>query len=288
MVYIAADPKPMAASISPQLSDYDSNVPTVEVYTDDGATKTNEFYLYRTPRIGPGFGNGAQFDVEISILEGRRYTVFIKALGKDESEGPRSNVEDGIWSPKILVGPQVPWPARPLPPLNVFSTNLLAHRLPAQFFDGVGVHIGFVGERALPRDREKKTPPLIYTDKDPMTYIHTNAAGKKLFPVVMYRTQVPSTGFPQVSGDLVQVTPLMEHIAYDRQIVGGASQVLIRDPFIQIVPFAAGTNQQFSSMYLLDTQPVLASARYIYLLVRFNDKHEIEEVVPSSIVEVTP
>ena len=41
-------------------------------------------------------------------------------------------------------------------------------------------------------------------------------------------------------------------------------------------------------MYLLDTQPVVAGARYIYLLVRFNDKHEIEEVVPSSIVEVTP
>lgn len=287
LVYIAADPKPMAASISPQLSDYDSNVPTVEVYTDDGTTRTNEFYLYRTPRVGPGFGNGAQFEVEIGILEGRRYTVFIKALGKDSSEGPRSNVEDAIWSPKILVGPQVPWPARPLPPLNVFSTNLLAHRMNPQFYDGVGVHIGFVTERSQPRDREKKTPPLIYTDKDPITYLHTNAVGQKLFPVVMYRTQVPSTAFPQVSGDMVQVTPLMERIAYDRQIVNGVTQTIIQDPFIQIVPFA-GTTQQSGSMYLLDTQPLLANARYIYLLVRFNEKHEIAEVVPSSIVEVTP
>jgi hypothetical protein len=288
MVHIAAEPKPMAATISPQLSEYESNVPTVVVYTDDGTTDTNEFYIYRTPRIGPGFGNGAQFDVEVSVLEGRRYTVFVKAVGKDESEGPRSNVEDAIWSPKILVGPQVPWPARPLPPLNVFSTNLLAHRLPAQYFDGVGVHIGWITDRAVPRDREKQTPALIYSDKDPMTYLHTNALGEKVFPVVMYRTQLANTAFPQVSGDLIQVTPLMERIAFDRQIVAGLTQVLIQDPFVQVVPFAAGTNQQVSSLYLLDTQPVVANARYIYLLVRFNEKHEIAEVFPSSIVEVTP
>lgn len=286
MIHIASKPEIMPASISSVLSDYISPTPEEVVYTEDGVTETNEFFIYRTPRIGPGFGNGAQFDVEVSVAQGRKYTVFIKAVGKDESVGPRSNVEDGIWSPAIVAGPQVPWPARPLPPLNIFSTNLIATRLPASIFDGVGVLIGLTTERTT--QGSTRQPGYIHSDQDPMTYIFKNADGDHLFPVAMYRVQVASAAFPVVSGDVVQVTPLMEQIAFNRQLVNGINVVTIVDPFIALVSGAAGTNVPWSLLYLLDTQPVILGAKYLYLLVRFDDQHEIEEVVPSTIVEVTP
>ena len=41
-------------------------------------------------------------------------------------------------------------------------------------------------------------------------------------------------------------------------------------------------------MYLLDTQPVVLGARYRYLLVRFKEDREIDQVIPTNEVEVTP
>ena len=41
-------------------------------------------------------------------------------------------------------------------------------------------------------------------------------------------------------------------------------------------------------VYLVDTQPVILGARYRYLLVRFKDNHEIDQVIPTNEVEVTP
>jgi hypothetical protein len=43
-----------------------------------------------------------------------------------------------------------------------------------------------------------------------------------------------------------------------------------------------------ADIYLLDTQPMIAGARYGYLLARFGADKEIREVIPVGEVEVTP
>jgi hypothetical protein len=39
-------------------------------------------------------------------------------------------------------------------------------------------------------------------------------------------------------------------------------------------------------LVLLDTQPVISSARYRYFLVRFNAKREPEEIIPVGDVDI--
>jgi hypothetical protein len=288
-LYVSIDPAPpvQPASISSVLSTNVSPDPTNVVYTLDGKLKTNDFWIYRSPRVGPGFGSGASFDVDVSVIQGKKYTMFVTAVGKDDNEGPRSNVEEAEWSPAVMVGPQVPWPARPLPTLNIHTTNLVAVRLPPSIFDGLGVRIGWIFERVATKTDNNQTA-FIYDPADPMKYVTTNTSGEHLFPVAMYRVQVVNTAYPAVSGDVVQVTPLMESIAYSNEVFGGVNGAMIRDPFIAIGPATAGTTFQPAPLYLLDTSPVLAGARYIYLLVRFDETKEIREVVFSSFVEVTP
>jgi hypothetical protein len=49
-----------------------------------------------------------------------------------------------------------------------------------------------------------------------------------------------------------------------------------------------GANKLERALVLLDTTPVIIGANYAYLLVRFNDAGEVLNVVPTTLVEVTP
>jgi hypothetical protein len=106
-----------------------------------------------------------------------------------------------------------------------------------------------------------------------------------LFPMVMYRHQVPNARFPSVSGDVVQVSPMFEEIAYERVTTNGIDLV-IRDGFVHFDRFTGGGDNTFLITQLKDTTPVVRGARYRYLLVRFGNGGEIAEVIPTSEMEV--
>lgn len=57
------------------------------------------------------------------------------------------------------------------------------------------------------------------------------ASGETILPAVLYRRQVPSPDFPDVTGDVIQVSPLVRRIAVSRTSSGS---FLVRDPFIGI------------------------------------------------------
>ena len=97
--------------------------------------------------------------------------------------------------------------------------------------------------------------------------------------------------FPTVSGDVTQVTPLMEQIAYEQaNLPGFGNSTVIHDPFIRVFPENSPTPLSGPrGIYLLDTQPVIVGARYRYVLVRFDARSmEIAEVIPTNELEVTP
>jgi hypothetical protein len=110
-------------------------------------------------------------------------------------------------------------------------------------------------------------------------------------PLVVYRAQETNSLFPgKVSGDIVQVTPMMDRIAFrfetDPNLGVGA---VIYDPFIDVlrgdqVGMPPGATVR-NALVLLDTQPVILGA--LSLCPRpFRTDGEIAEVIPTAPVEV--
>ncbi|HZO85308.1 MAG TPA: hypothetical protein VFC26_08855, partial [Verrucomicrobiae bacterium] len=180
------------------------------------------------------------------------------------------------------------WPARDLPVVNDENfPGVFARDLQNGGFPGLGVRVGELSFMLV------TTPPaslagFIPGSPDPLDAVYRSPAGESLFDVALYRRQMPNAMFPQVSGDLIQVSPLMETIAYSSTNAPGFGQgVLIRDPFIRIVQEPTAAEPLRRSLYLLDTQPVVEGATYRYLLVRFSKvTHEPVEVIPTNDVLV--
>ena len=97
---------------------------------------------------------------------------------------------------------------------------------------------------------------------------------------MVYRYQLPNALFPEVSNQVVQVTPLIEQI---RQ-ASTTTTVTLKDPFVVLRndpahPLAPGldvTNPM--GIYVRDTQGVIQGASYVYLIARFKDNRELDKV----------
>ena len=115
----------------------------------------------------------------------------------------------------------------------------------------------------------------------------TSAKRVPLFPIVVYRTQVANADFPSVSGDLIQVTPLLDRLAESVSNNGDGYVRILKDPYFMtaLIPPATNSAEEF---FLLDTQPVLRGAAYQYFIVRFRKDGEIDRVIRTNTVTVTP
>jgi hypothetical protein len=111
-----------------------------------------------------------------------------------------------------------------------------------------------------------------------------------LLPIIVYRTQVANPDFPSVSGDLVQVTPLIDRVAEkvtSRFFGDEIDSFILKDPYFLAAPgFPQGRNA--TDFLLLDLQPALRGAAYQYYIVRFRDDGEIDRVIRTNTVTVTP
>ena len=96
--------------------------------------------------------------------------------------------------------------------------------------------------------------------------------GEMLLPAVLYRQQVPSVKWPNVSGGTIQVSPMIEKIAYNTVTpAGGFPTTIVRDPYIGLhyrTDFRGYGS--WIDLFLLDTQPVIKGAKYRYTLLRFD------------------
>lgn len=293
--------------------------------------------VIETAQVGSRLGYGPTFTnvVDRSGL-GDQY-VMIEAVAADGTVSEPSNVlllpgtQLKIGQPTESLS--VSWPALPLPPLNSSNWTVKARRLTTANYDGVGVRIGFANVLG---SSPQITPPggrfgAISGQADPVSLLlrHTDT-GELLFgrdsapntfnsgfaiprvelalPVLagraaalaMYRLQKPSPRWPEVPGDLVQVTPLMEAIAFESKATAPASlvsspQVAIHDPFVGV--FLRDPAETFSyggygpynrEICLVDTHPMVEEAIYQYYLVRFGSNREVVEIIPTNDVEVTP
>ncbi len=256
--------------------------------------KLLDFGEYLTPMVGPNFGEGAAFSVLVPVATGKRYYVQVTAIAKGGTSGKTSNMENFRWqAPPEEIGPKVPWPQRALPSVGLFHPEIVPVRLNFGGFNGLAVKIGDV-RRDEARDFKVETGDFSMLEGSvrPESFLYTNSLGDSLFPVVLYRFQVPSADLPQVSGDLVQVSPYMNRIATVTTNVPNLGVFTrIEDPFVTLTSlgFIPGGNQTAErNLVLLDTTPVIVGANYAYLLVRFTDLGEVDKVIPTTLVEVTP
>ncbi|MBI5384443.1 MAG: hypothetical protein HZA90_07115 [Verrucomicrobia bacterium] len=290
-VWIGALPTAPGNGLSALLAQT-TNAATSLTFTNDGTNATFNFYVYHTPKVGPSFGNGgAQFLIPANISMGKTYAVFVKAVGSDGTPGEPSNFETFVWNPTNTPGPQVPWPARGLPPTNANFGTVAAFLSPTNssaLLNGpeyeVGVAIG-LGSITSSRISTQKKPQSVGGEFDPNSLVLTNAYGDRLLPVAMYRYQVVNTNYPTVSGDVVQVSPLMENIAYEQQ-TGPSATSTLHDPFITLTRLQISDLVSLAYLWLVDTQPIVSGASYRYVLVRFKPNREIDQVITSNEVYV--
>ncbi len=290
-LYIAGKPTPPDTNynaLSPQLLSTGAP-PTPVVFTINGTNLNASFFSFLTPKVGPQFGNGAQFSVPCAIEPGKQYYVAVRALSRHGDPGDWSNFQPFIWTPSNPPALQVPWPARPLPSTNanflalafyLSPTNAAAaFKISTATPSGIGVLIGSgnIGREVNVNVKE------IFGRVNPNALLETNGLGDVIFPCALYRYQTPNANFPTVSGDVIQVSPLMENIAYQWSgVAGQGTNTFVLDPFV-----ALSASYPYAFLWLRDTQPQISGARYKYLLVRFDPvTHEIDQLIPSNEVDV--
>lgn len=274
-----------------------------------------------TPPVSPTFGPGPQFTLAASVVPNVPYHISVAAENIQGSWGDASQDWTFVWKPPPTL-PTVPWPARPLPPGTSFddqsaATNKVVYwpRVAAVLFTNFDIPVLDphypVGIRFAEVDRAGQlvynigntnlasyyffggtyTPSSPGVDPNSSVFrrISTSPSqnGQSLLPIVVYRQQETNSSFPRVSGNLTQVTPLLERVPW---IVGGSPfnnvSVTIPDRLIALYHEYVGNDYSYDFLYLRDQQPVIIGARYHYYVVRLNDQREVAEIIDAGTVDI--
>jgi hypothetical protein len=271
-----------------------------------------------TPPVGINFGPGPQFTLTASVEPNVPYHISVAAQDDQGNSGDPSQVWMFIWKPPVPLI-TVPWPARPLPPAAAFddapadASLLYAPRVAAVLFTDYNGHLadarypvgirfaqpgtpyinsnvgttnlatynvypGFVGAAALIDPNNQVFQRL---SNDP------SRRGERLLPILVYRQQVANTNVSRVSGNLTQVTPLLERVPWSSQgsLAANGVTVAIADRLIA-ASYETINDHTFYFLYLRDQQPVILGASYQYFVVRLNDKREVAEIIPAGTVTI--
>ena len=123
-------------------------------------------------------------------------------------------------------------------------------------------------------------------DPNSQCFVSPVNAADKLLPCVLYRQQVVSDAFTAVSGDILQCSPLLSKIAWIRTD-NSPRLAELADPYFRWAGPAPNDFPGLLDLFLVDTQPVTAGARYRYWLVRFDAKTgEPKQTVPCGEVTI--
>ena len=128
-------------------------------------------------------------------------------------------------------------------------------------------------------------PDLELPTRDFAAYVaRVPGSVRPVLPAALYRQQLANDEWPVVSGDVVQVSPLVSRIAWENE--DGPAYGILRDPYIALTTDIEVGSAYFreANLYLLDTTPHVAGARYRYFLVCFGaDSGAPELVIPGTL-----
>jgi hypothetical protein len=266
-----------------------------------------------TTPISAGFGPGPQFTLTANVLPNVNYLISVAPVDGQGKiiESVSSQAWPFTWTAPVQPA-NVPWPARPLPPVSDFDGGAAlpnGPRVIAKVFydsDGIapnpqyptGVRIGQLNPQTEPSENALTDNSYLYlnyfadlgnTTSDPNAGVFrslgTGRVGHSLFPMILYRQEVTNSNFPVVSGNVMQVSPLIERVPWYHDF--DTPRIWIPDwLFAGEFEFNTVTQNYDFFFYLRDLQPVQLGARYHYYVVRFNDKREVQEIISAGEVEL--
>ncbi len=263
---------------------------------------------FLTAPLGNGFPAEPPFTIDLDVTPGAGYKVFVQAQSR-AVRGPASAVYESTWTVETS-GPEpaVAWPARPLPQVTS-AAQIVAAELDAAVNLPIAWPVALQGQRpvgvrlaSLPsqghedwRGGTAGEPEMSYVPRSPSPGFkkhdpnaHVSAplgdGVRQVQGVVLYRQQVANALFPSVSGDTIQVSPLVRQIAWIPTTVSGLSGSRLIDPFFAVTVTdppanASGGALTQIGLWLLDTQGVVDGARYHYFLVCFGADGEITQTI---------
>lgn len=329
----SADPQITSPSLSPKLE-----VTTAPIINDEVAGLA--FCGYQTKTIASGqIGSGAEFSVTVNVPSSQSLTFAVRAVGKGpnqstpnsdaRSQGPFSNAVLATWKPPSVPDQDViPWPALAVPSVGDIALDVLNYQKGEGPFFAAPLPVGDTHSATILMGTMFSEPIgndfTVELGKDPLDFffsfrkqnIHPISADQleSIIPFVVYRHQLPSPAYPSAVANLVQVSPLIDRIAYK----DNSSYRAIRDPFIRIInvnnslpeykiPVSGGFSRDpgksslvtdnaeahatlpylkdcNSLLYWVDPMPVARGAKYQYLIVHFDPRGEIDRVIPTNFV----
>lgn len=285
--------------------------------------RVDESFL--TAPVGGALGGGPTFSVTMNVNPNLQYKVWMRALGPNGEVSDNSRNIEFAWQKPAGPAPSIAWPARPLPPVAAFNPGIVAvdfSSIPAAqrlwnnqlasvdvFLTPVGIRVGSVTANEAADAFNSYTfhdfgpdgaalallpgsPATLFGRTDPNTQIYrqTPELIKVLPPFVLYRQQVGNAAFPAVSGNVIQVSPLIQKIA-TRPFLFFANAVPhmgteLVDPFFRWVRNDVNSNTHVTDLYLVDTQPVVTGASYRYWLTCFSNLGEPIQTIPCGTVTI--
>ncbi|MDB6071431.1 MAG: hypothetical protein JWL81_2602 [Verrucomicrobiales bacterium] len=271
---------------------------------------------YYTRRLGKGEANlgiGPDYSLTLPVTGAGKYKVWVKAIGPTGGVSAPSNLQEFVWTRPLPEIPALedrpPWPARPLPLAirgDAFTVPAAVVRIPAtglrvdsretlwpdntgeKYLRGVVIgQTPVFGQKSYfyntnPRSFALSEEEQLRGRSNPNSWLSgvIGRAGDRILPAVLYRRQIagPDPAFPGPPGDVIQVSPLIEHIAHYRS--GESSNVII-DPYVAVLGHFISTSHdpQQVTFAILDHQPVIEGAAYQYFLVRFDAVGEMVDVI---------
>jgi hypothetical protein len=265
-------------------------------------------------------GRGPEFSQPMDVEAGMTYEVMVAAVDARGQAGHASYARRFRWRPPGGDAErEVPWPQRPLPPVTPGPSGMVAVLLStnpviwpgAAHLTPVGVRIGSLtlGQRELVQDllglglgdhggrlmRLFVARAAIEAGRGFEAFLFSDAisrstpSGFRLLNVVLYREQVTNQTYLEVSGDVVQVSPLFRKVACRVLPAGDGFEFL--DPMVGLTlhvppPGAVEQGSARIDVHLLDLHPVVRGARYRYWVVHFDDQGEPDRTLPAGEVEV--
>lgn len=277
-----------------------------------GTAAVHAAQSFLTGRIGGDLPGGPTFTLPLPVDPRMTYEVWLKAVTPGGRRGQPSFHQRFAWRPPTPPRSQVPWPARPLPPVVLLHPLIRATvdiDCPSDKSEfPVGVRIGALplvsrtecagpGEGGIPvAQLPRGASAEVRAGVDPNRWLlgrpDPTRPGQfqSILPAVLYRQQITNSLFPTVGGPVVQVSPRVDRIAWTTiAAVQDFETAVLLDPYVGvrfngnlIVDGRVGATE----MLLLDTQPVVSGARYRYWLVRFDERDEPMMTVPAGDIEI--
>jgi hypothetical protein len=272
--------------------------PTLGRPFGSGGGSPQGFLAFETGRLGGNFhdtGTAGEYSLPLDLATGRDYKIYVESVSAAGDRSSASNIVNFTWSQSNVVGPEVPWPARSLPALDPDFIPEIEAEYAYNSREGRYYAAVQIGELQIDSEKRDVTLGSLTTDNDNLYVIpsswpdtdeynlilYKSSGGETALDFALYRYQVPNLYFPTVSGDLVQVSPLINRVRTGPYLTTHEG---LYDPFLELLE-----NPQalpLYGLYVKDTQGAVRGARYVYVLVRFKENGEIDRCIPTNELEI--